>query len=51
MEEYNIAFFHFQINSLAFDFIVLFDSEVGFVDLAVPVGVDVVVEGTGVGFG
>jgi hypothetical protein len=51
MEEYNVAFFHLQIYSLAFHLLVLLDSEVGFVDLAVPVGVDVVVEWAGVGFG
>ena len=48
MEENNVPLLHFEVHSLSLDFLVLFDPKVGFVHLSIPVGVDVIVEGTSV---
>ena len=44
VEENDVALFHFEVDSLALDILVLLNSEVGLVHLSIPIGVDMVVK-------
>lgn len=51
VEENDVSFFHFQVNPLAFNFLVLLYSKVSLVDLAIPVGIYVIIKFALVGLG
>lgn len=44
MEEHDVAFLHLEVHSLVGVLVVVVDSEVGLVDLSLPLGVDVLQE-------
>lgn len=44
VEEDNISFFHLKVYPIILDFLMLLDAEIGLINVAIPVGILVVVE-------